>query len=811
MADIRQDLRYALRMLAKHPGLTIVIIIALALGIGANTTIFSVIDAVLLRPLPYPDPDRLVMIWGNFAGIGLPKDRNWISAPEFVDIRDSQKSFSQLAVFAGSSFNIKPGAVPERIDGASVSAAFFTTLGVQPARGRLFLPEDEQPGRDNVVVIGHGLWQRRFGGDPGIVGTALNVNALPHTVVGVAPAGFEFPNDAEMWKPLAFSAEALAPNNRGNHGLRLIARIRPDLTLGQAVSDAQLVTQRIIEQNPGYPYRKFQFRLVLSPLLEETVGDIRAALWILMGAVGFVLLIGCANVANILLARASAREREIAIRIAVGAGRARLIRQLLTESSLLALLGAAAGLALAWLGLYILIQIGSVSFPRLAAATLDLRVLGFTLAAALLTGLLFGIAPALQSSRTNPNALNEGGRGMTAATGARQLRRLLIIGEIALSLILLVGAGLLLRSFFRLQQIDPGFRPEGVLTVRLGLPELKYPEQAQVRNFYSEILNRVRGLPGVEAAGAISALPLSGSGSSGTTTVDSRAVTQQEASPEADWRVVTPGLFEAMSIRLVRGRYFDERDSETAAPVAIIDETMAATYWPGEDPIGKRLKRGGSQSMNPWMTIVGVVKHVRYLTLEAPSRVQLYWPHKQNPPRSMSLALRTSLDPRSLANTVQREVLALDADQPVYLIRTMDEFLADSLARRRFSMLLLAVFAGIALLLAAVGIYGVISYAVTQRSHEMGIRLALGASRVSVLKLILGQSLILTSTGVVLGIGGSLALTRLISALLFDVKPTDIATYALVPALLLVVALIASFIPARRATNVDPMIVLRYE
>jgi putative ABC transport system permease protein len=811
MSDLLQDLRYAARMLAANPVVAIVIVLALALGIGANTALFSVVDAVLLRPLPYPDPERLVMIWGHFAGIGLPKNQNWISVPEFMDVKELNRSFSNTAVFAGGAVAIKAGSVPEQIDAAFVSADFFPVLGVRPQLGRGFLPGDDQPGHDNVVVLGHGIWQRQFGGNAGVVGTTLSVNGEPHTVVGIAPAWFRFPADTEIWKPVAFTPDSMAPNSRGNHGLQLLARIRPGVSFEQARADAESVTRRIIERTPDYPYRDFQFRLILSPLLDETVGDIRGALWILMGAVGFVLLIACANVANLLLARAGAREREIAIRAALGASRRRMIRQLLTESTFLALIGGGLGLLLAWWGLEMLIQIGSVSFPRISAATLDARVLAFTLAVALLTGILFGTAPALQASRAKHDTLKEGGRGLTAGAASQRLRGLLVVAEIALSLVLLVGAGLLLKSFFRLHSVDAGFSTEGILTMRIGLPQVRYPEPSDVGRFYRDVLERVRRLPGVEVAGATSALPLSGTGSSGTTTIDTRAVPPQEASPEADWRAVTPGFFEAMGIRLIRGRYFEERDAETATPAAIIDETMAETYWPEDDPIGKRLKRGGMQSRNPWMTVVGVVKHVRYRTLEERSRVQLYWPHLQNPSRSMSLALRTSVDPAALSPAVQRVILGLDPDRPVSRVRTMEELLADSIARRKFSMLLLAIFAAAALLLASIGVYGVLSFAVTQRSHEMGIRMALGASRGSVLRLVMSQSLALALTGAAIGLAASFWLTRLISTLLFDVKAHDPATFALVPAFLVAVALAAGYLPARRATKVDPMIVLRYE
>jgi len=812
MSTLLEDLRYALRLFRKTPGFTAVAVFALALGIGANTAIFSVVDAVLLRPLPYKDPSRLVKVWTRFEGIGLPNNRNWVSAPEFMDFRALGKSFSHIAAISGDTANVSAGGVPERVEAALVSPSFFPLLGVEAQRGRVFLSEEDQPGRDNVVLLGDGLWRRRFGADPNVVGRKLTISGRSFLVVGILPPGFRYPAEAEIWAPLAFSNDDLSPGSRGSHGLEVLARIKPELSLAQAHADMDAVARRMQELHPEYPYRQYGFGLIITPLLEEMVGDTKTALGILMGAVGLVLLIACANVANLLVARASTREREIAIRTAVGAGRWRIVRQLLTESVILGLGGGAAGLLLAQWGLRMLATIGAASFPRVADARLNGFVLAFTMLISIGTGLLFGLAPALQISHVTHEALKEGGRGTTAGRVSERMRRMLVVLEIAWSLVLLAGSGLLLKSFARLMDVDPGFRPEGVLTMRLSLPDAKYPKEPQVRAFYREVVERVAKLPGVEAAGLVSALPLSGTGGSGTTTVDSRAVSGPDASPEADWRPVTPGYFKALGISLVGGRYFEDRDTETSAPVAIVDETLARTYWPNEDAVGKRLKRGGAASTNPWMTIVGVVRHVRYRTLEAQSRVTLYWPHAQNPYSSMSLALRTSSpEPSALAATVQREILAIDPDQPVYKVRTMGELMADSVARRRFAMLLLALFAVVALVLAAVGIYGVMSFSVTQRAHEMGIRLALGASRGSVFRLILGQSLSLTLAGVALGLAGSLVMAGLISSLLFNVKPRDPLTFSLVAVLLSLVALMASYLPARKATKVDPVVSLRYE
>jgi putative ABC transport system permease protein len=589
--------------------------------------------------------------------------------------------------------------------------------------------------------------------------------------------------------------------------------MKPGLSLEQVRADMDVVSKRIIEQHPDYPYQRFNFRVVTIPLLEQQIGDIKTALWVLMSAVGLVLLIACANVANLLLVRASSREREIAVRQALGVSRWRLLSQLLTESAILGMMAGMIGLFLGYWALRLLTTLAATSFPRVVEAHMDLRVLAFTLLVSLTTGILFGLAPAFSSRHVTHVALKEGGRCGTAGAGSQRLRGTLVVAEVALSLTLLIGAGLLIRSFLRLQDVDTGFRPEGVLTMRISLPSEKYAKIEQNRTFFRELLAQIRQLPGVDAAGGATGLPLSGTGWSGTTTVDSQAVQPQDASPEADQRPVFPGYFEALAIPLVRGRYFEQRDNETAAPVAIIDETMANTYWPKEDPIGKRIKQGGRQSPLPWRTIVGVVRHVRYRTLESPSRVEFYWPYDQTsfPLGSMSLAIHTSSDPRSLAGVVQRQVQALDPDQPAYRIRTMGELMSESMARRRLSMFLLAIFAGVALALAAVGIYGIMSYSVAQRAHEVGIRMALGAGSMDVVRMVLGQSLGLTLAGILVGLLGSLALTNFLSSLLFNIKATDATTFLLVALILAVVALVASFVPAYRATTVDPVNALRQE
>jgi putative ABC transport system permease protein len=813
MESLLQDIRYAFRMLRRAPGFAAIAVIALALGIGANSAIFSVVNAAILKPLPYKDPGQLVELWMRFTGIGIPNDQNAISPPEFEDLRHNA-SLSSLAAVHDANFNVNITGTPERIDAAEVSTSFFPMLGVAAQVGRVFVPEEGRPGRQYVVLLSDAFWRQRFGADRSIAGHNLLMNGQSYVVVGVLPRWFNLPRDTDVWTPLVFAASDLTPDERGSHYLSVIARIKSGLSLAQARADMALVSSRIIDQHPSYPYRRFNFTVLLVPLLEQEVGDIKTALWVLMASVGLVLLIACANVANLLLVRASAREREIAVRQALGISRARLIRQLLTESAILGLMGGIAGLALAYWALRGIIALSATSFPRVADARMDPRVLGFTVLVSLATGILFGLAPVFHASRQDAHdALKEGGRSGTAGTGSRRLRSALVVAEVALSLTLLVGSGLLIRSFLQLEDVDAGFRPDGVLTMRVALPEQKYAKPEQARAFFHELLRRVRALPGVDAAGGVTGLPLSGTGWSGTTTVDTHEVPVDQTTPEADQRPVFPGYFKAMGIHLLRGRYFDDRDNEKGAPAAIVDETLAKTYWPNENPIGKRIREGGRRSNRPWRTIVGVVEHVRYRTLESPSRVEIYWPYDQTnfALDTMSLAIHTSADPRTLAHAVERQVQALDAEQPVYHIRTMHELMAESVARRRLSMFLLSIFAGIALLLAAVGIYGIMSYTVAQRAHEVGIRMALGARAADVVRLVLGQSLWLAAAGIAAGLIGSLALTRFVSTLLFHVSATDPVTFVSVGLLLALVAMAASFVPAWRAARADPLDALRDE
>jgi len=808
-----QDIRYAIRGLVRNPGFTLVTVVTLALGIGANSAIFSVVNTVLLKPLPYGDPSGLVKVWTRFTGIGLPNDQNWFSAPEFRDLSEQNRSLSAVSVLSPGTFNLGlSGSNPQSVTGAAVSPALFTILGINPRLGRTFLAEETEQGRDRVVILSYGLWHRAFGGDPQIVGKEVIVDGRNCQIVGVMPKGFDYPSPSELWMPQVFVPADFAPDNRGNHGYEVLARLKPRVSLAEARQDMAALSKSIIEQNRQYPYQRFGFALLLHPLLEETVSDVKTSLWVLMGAVGFVLLLVCANVAGLLLVRSTARQKEIAIRVALGAGTKRIIRQLLSESLILSLFGGLLGLLLTPILLQLIVSLSATALPRVVSTQIDLGALLFTFVVAVGTGILFGLAPALEASRgVHHETLKEGGRSASEGHTSQRLRRLFVVAEAALAVLLLAGSGLLLRSFVKLLAVDPGFRPEGVLTMQVSLPAERYAKPEQRRAFFQELVARVQRLPGVQAAGAISELPLIGPGNSGTVTVDSRSVTPENASPEADYRAVTPGYFQAMGTSLINGRYFEERDADTAPPVAIIDETMASTFWPYQDPLGKRIKFGGMASKVPWMTIIGVVRHVRYRTLEARSRVQLYYPEAQNPDGSMGLAIRAAGSPMSLAPVVERLVLGIDPQQPVNHVLTMEEVMADSLARRRLTLTLLGIFAGGAMLLAALGIYGVTAYMVTQRQQEIGLRMALGATRGAVLTLVTRQGMSLLAAGLAAGLALSLALMWVLSSLLFAVRPYDPASLAAAVAVLALVALLACSIPAWRATRVDPLEALRYE
>jgi len=819
MENLLQDARYSIRMLRKNPGFTVVAVIALALGIGANSAIFSVVNAVLLRPLPFKDPAGLVRIWGKIEKAGIPK--NWISQPELLDLKEQSQAFEGIAAYESGGANLTGSGEPLRVNMASVNASLFPILGIQASLGRTFLDEEDQPGKDKVVLVGNALWRSRFGGDPALVGKTLGLSGTSYSVIGIMPAGFQFPDQDELWVPLAIDIANL--EDRGSHGLEVVARLKPGVTPPQAQTDLANIAAALEQRFPNN-YANSGWGLYPVSMLDELVGNIRPALYILLGAVGFVLLIACANVANLLLARATAREKEVAIRAAMGARRGRLIQQLLTESVILAAIGSALGLGLAYLGVKLFVVLGPSEIPRIEEIGLDARVVGFSVLMAVVTGLAFGLAPAIQISKPNlHDSLKEGGRGSTS--GRHRLRNVLVVSEVAIALVLLVGAGLMIKSFQRLLQLNLGFRTEKVLTMRLALPSTRYGEDGKVAAFYHQLLDKIKALPGVESAGAISHLPLSGSYASGTTAVENAEnqeglqTFQGVAYIEADRRSVSPDYFQALGIALKEGRLFTEADNETAPPVAVVDESFQRRFWPNGSAVGKRFVARFNDGNIKWGQIVGVVTHIRHYGVDQvkqfglgqEGREQAYFPYLQRPSNRMYLAIKTTTDPLSLAGAVRSQVLSLDPEQPVYQVRNMDQLVKSSLAQRQLNMILFAAFSAIALILAAVGIYGVMSYSVTQRTHEIGIRMALGAQQSSVLRLVIRQGMTLAFAGIGIGLLVARALTRLMSSLLFGVSATDPVTFAAISVILTGVALVACFVPARRATRVDPMIALRYE
>ncbi|HVG29351.1 MAG TPA: ABC transporter permease [Pyrinomonadaceae bacterium] len=815
LEDLLQDVRYSARVMRKNPGFTAVAVLTLALGIGANAAIFSVVNGLLLRPLPYRDSERLAIIWTHSPGANVAQD--WPSPGQFSAIKSLAGAFEDMALAQGASLNLAGESGAERVDALRVPSNMFTILGASPQLGRAFLPEEDAPGKPPSVVLSHGLWQRRFGGDRGVLGRQLTINGQSYTVVGVMPADFSLGFDVmptvgavqqpELFLPLPLSAESM--RSQGDENYNIITRLKPGVGVAQARAELDAAARQLAQQFPDTypPSRAFSFSI--SPLLEQVVGDVRPALLILLGAVGCVLLIACANVANLLLARAAVREREMALRTALGAGRWRVVRQLLTESLALSCAGGGLGLLVAYWGLNSLRALGPGNIPRVQDIAMDARVLAFTFGVAVLTGVLFGLAPALRGSRVNPiAALKEGGRG--SAGGHRRLRDALVVAEISLSLILLVGAGLLIRSFARVQQVQPGFDTRGVVSMRLSVAGTSYAGERAIA-FYQQLLERVRHLPGIESAGATSILPLGGGIGWGGITIEGYVPATGQSVIQADQRIAGTGYFETMKVPLVSGRYFDERDAKDSTKVAIVDEKMARTYWPDRDPVGKRMKPGGADDDTPWLTVVGVVGNVKQYALDADSRVTFYTPHQQNPSGTMYLAARTSGDPRGLTPAVVKEARSLDPNVAVFDIKTMGQRLSESLARRRFAMLALGLFALVAMLLAAVGIYGVMSYSVAQRTREIGVRVALGAQPRDVLALVIRQGLLLALIGVGAGLAGAGAVTRVMGSLLFGVSATDPATFAAIPLLLVAVALLSCYVPARRATKVDPMIALRAE
>jgi putative ABC transport system permease protein len=805
MNTLVQDVRYALRMFVKKPGFTFTVVVALALGIGANTAIFSVVNAVLLRPLPYREPDRIVKVWEIHPNTKLRDDKANVAPANFIDWASQNEVFEQIAAYEGNrrGFNLTDAGESEHIEGSRVSASLFPLLGVQPILGRSFTEEEDRQGSNRVIILSQGFWQRRFGADREILGRTLTLNLRGYTVIGVMPEGFDMPQSVDFWVPLAFDDEEA--KTRDFHYLSVIARLKPGVTVEEARAGMNVVALRLEQQ---YPETNARLGAHLTLLSEHLVGPIRPALLILLGAVGLVLLIACANTANLLLARAAARQKEIAIRQALGASRRRLIKQMLTESLMLSLLGGSIGAIIALWGTDLLASLGPESISGLGHIRIDARVLGFTLTLSLLTGVVFGLAPALQASRPRLNELlKEGGRSSGGAVRSRT-RSLLVVSEVALSLVLLIGAGLMVKSFLRLQSVAPGFDPENLLTVKLSPTISKFRGKSEGVAFYQQVERQIQALPGVVSVGAVTHLPLSQDNLRLTFNIDGRPATAPGEEYLAEARAVSPNYFRTMSIPVLSGRDFTERDNIQSARAIIINAKMADIYWPGEDPVGKRLIMEGEKAPRE---IVGVVGDVKHWGLEEESRPEMYWPLYQEPLVFTSVVIRSKTDPASLAAAVRSEVKAIDNDQPVYRVRTMEQLLSRSVAAERFSMLLLAIFALVALVLAAVGIYGVIAYSVSQRTREIGIRMAMGAEARDVLGLVVRQGLRLAAAGVAIGIGGALALTRVMAGLLYGVSTTDFETFVAVPLLLTMVAALASYIPARRATKVDPMVALRYE
>ena len=808
MSDLIQDLRFAVRQLLKNPGFTAAAVLTLALGIGANTAIFSVVNAVLLRPLPYEEPDRLVHV--HSVSEHGPAT---VSPPDFVDFREQSRSFEALAAFHRRSFTISGDAPAERVAGARVSADFFRVLGVQPERGRWLAPDDEVLDRHRVVVVSQAFWQRRLGGDPAVLGRDLRVDGEPYMIVGVAPGGFDYEPEAQLWVPLAFTTEDLT-TQRGAHYLQVIGRLRPGATVERAKVEMEGIAARLADQ---YPDTNTGYGAGVVPLRGFLVGDVRPALLALLGAVGFLLLIACVNVANLLLARGVSRDQELAVRTALGAGRGRLVRGLVTESVALGLLGGGAGLLVGIWGVSLVRTLRSAEIPRVEHVTVDGSVLAFTFGIALATGLLFGILPALQAtSRIDvTEKLKTAGRGVPGDAAGRRTRNSLVVAEIALALVLVAGAGLLLKSFVRLARVDPGFDPENVVTFNLVLPEARYAEADDAEAFFATLLEEIETLPGVEAAGAVFGLPLTDFyyGIS-VNSVDGVRPASPEEEKVVQVRVVTPNYFQAMRIPLLRGRPPEERDRHGATSVAVVNESAARLLWPGQDPLGHEVLLGtgfGLDRGRAGGTVIGVVRDVKHFGLGRESAAEVYLVHRQFPVDFMNVVVRSSSDPRALLGAIQRRLAALDPEVPMSRVRTMEEWVARSVAEPRLYTLLLGVFAAIAIALAAVGIYGVMAYAVAQRTREIGIRMALGARRDDVLRRVVGQGLTLALTGTAIGLAGAWGATRAIAGLLYGVRPTDAATLGTVAALLIAVALMACYLPARRAMSVDPMEALRYE
>lgn len=802
-----QDLRYyGFRAMRKSPGFAAVAMLTLALGIGANTAIFSVINTVLLKPLPFKDPDQLVIVWETNRQKGQQRDQ--VSSGNFADWHSQNQTFEDSAAYFNWNNNLTGLDYPERLNSALVTGSFFQTLGANAALGRTLQPDDAQTDHDNVAVLSDGLWKRRFGADPEIIGKTITLNRTSIVVVGVMPFDFQFPEkNTDLWLPFTLMPTHL--EDRAGKFLKVVARLKSGIDIRQAQVDLDTIAGRL-EQN--YPATNTGCGVRLNPLQSDEVSEIKPTLLVLLGVVGFVLLIACANVANLFLTRAAARRKEMAVRSALGASRWRLLRQLLTESLLLSLAGGVVGLLLAQIGVPVLTSLAPDDIPRLDQVRVDGSVLGFTFATCILTALLCGLMPSVFASKTDlQDALKESGRGLTGSS-SRRLRHLIVVFEIALSLVLLVGAGLMMSSFVRLQSVAPGFDSESMLTMKMWLPGSKYPHSQQQTEFFQQVIDRVKAVPGVQSISVIQDLPLRRNRMSFEFSVENRDMPPPGEKQSAAYRVIGPDYFQVMKIPLIAGRDFSERDNRRSTPVLIINQTMAHQYWEDEDPIGKRMRFGGDDA--PWYEIVGVVGDIKHMGLDEEEGPAIYQPHAQKTfdfLRWMTLVVRTDTDPMNLAGTIHAQVQTVDKDQPVYEIAAMKDILSQSVSKPRFAMLLLGLFAFVALLLGAVGIYGVLAFTVTGSTREIGIRMALGASSKEVYRLVLGQGLRLVIAGVGFGLIGAFALTRFLSSLLFDIQATDPLTFASISLLLVVIAMLACYFPARRATKVDPMVALRCE
>jgi putative ABC transport system permease protein len=815
MDSLFKDIRYGIRGLLTHPGFTLVALITLTLGIGANTAIFSLVNATLLRPLPFADPERVVMVWGFLPKMAQTTDKLPSSSGNFVGLRDQSHTLEDLAAFRTWSWQLTGASEPELIQGAKVSAGFFHAVGASPVLGRTFTADEDLPNRAPVAIISHGLWQRHFGADQNVIGKTMTLTGQTVMVVGVMPQRFQFPGGANMipglqfalqndiWMPLALTDEQ--KGNQGNLNLALIGRLKPGVSPNQAEAELRAVQQ-------GLPLGTVGYTVNVVLLHQQMVGKIRKLLLVLLATVAFVLLIACANIANLLLARATSRQREIAIRAALGAGRVRLIRQLLTESLVLSLVGGGCGLLLAVWGSSLLVSLVPADVPRIHEVGVDGRMLAFTLLVSVVTGLVFGLVPAWQAARIDLNeSLKEGSRGSGTGRRENRFRGVLVISEVALAVVLLICATLLIRSFVRLVDVKPGFNPANVLTLEVQLPNLppsRFAKKEEQASFFARLLERVRTVPGVEAASAVVTLPLTGAFESSDVILEGQAGLSAAQRPEADYTTVTEDFFRTLQIPLLKGRQFTAQDAQEAPGVIIINDALARQCWPAGDPIGQHLTVGFEKKPRE---IIGVVGSIKQTTLDADARPAMFLPYLQSPSSGMTVIVRTTGEPLALAAAVREQVRSLDQDVPVTHVQTMQQVFSASVAQARFSMLVVGLFAALALILSAIGIYGVMAYSVSRRTHEIGLRMALGARQGQVLQLVLKQGMGLALAGIAIGLFGSFVLTRLLATLLFGVGAKDPFTFIAVAVLLLVVALVACYLPARRATKVDPLVTLRYE